>query len=148
MNFAFTCNNQPNLSTCHGWFSTPCLNRLLFVSSPCCGFILFFTLSCWCHYISPCCDFILLLLITYIFSMSLHLLVILFYLYHCLSNDGVQPKTSSFSTCHLIWVKYKFVSQLFQPIFLSFSYLNSARHFSVIEMCREPIFIFCSIAVL
>ena len=36
----------------------------------------------------------------------------------------------------------KVVSQLSQPIFLSFSYLNSARHFSVIELCRGPFLFF------
>ena len=53
------------------------------------------------------------------------------------SSDGVQPKTSHFSTHYLIWVNYKVVSLLYQPIFLSFSYLNSARYFSVTELCRE-----------
>ena len=55
--------------------------------------------------------------------------------------DGVHPKKPFFSTRHLIWVDYKVLSQISQPIFLSLSYLNSARHFSVIELCREP-FIF------
>ena len=50
--------------------------------------------------------------------------------------DGVQPKTSPFSTSHPIWVNYKVVSQLSQPISLLFSYLNSARHYLVIELCR------------
>ena len=36
---------------------------------------------------------------------------------------------------YLIWVNYKVVSQLSQPIFLSFSYLNSTRHNLVIELC-------------
>ena len=31
----------------------------------------------------------------------------------------------------------KVLSQLFQPIYLAFSYLNSVRHFSGIEFCRE-----------
>ena len=44
-----------------------------------------------------------------------------------------------FSINHLIWVNYKILSQLFQPIFLSCLYLHSARHISVIELCREPI---------
>ena len=35
-------------------------------------------------------------------------------------NDGVQPKTPPFSTRHIIWVNYKVVNQLFQPILLSF----------------------------
>ena len=56
-------------------------------------------------------------------------------------NDGtldvVQPNTSRFSTRHLIWVNYKILSQLFQPIYLEFSYLNSVQHFSGIELCRE-----------
>ena len=60
------------------------------------------------------------------------------------NNDGVQPKMSPFSTRHIIWVKYKVANQLSRPIYLSFSYLNSARHFSVIELCRGPLFInFC-----
>ena len=42
--------------------------------------------------------------------------------------DRVHPKTSHFSTCHIILVNFKVVSRLYQPIFLSFSYLNSARH--------------------
>ena len=49
--------------------------------------------------------------------------------------DGVHPKTSPFNTHHLIWVTYKVVSQLSQPIFLSFLYLNSAKHNLVIELC-------------
>ena len=48
--------------------------------------------------------------------------------------DRVQPKTSPFSTRHLIWVNYKVVSQLAQPI-LSFLHLNNARHNLVIELC-------------
>ena len=32
-------------------------------------------------------------------------------------------------------MNYKVVSQLYQPIFLSFSYLNSAQHNLVIEVC-------------
>ena len=51
--------------------------------------------------------------------------------------DVVQPKTSPFSTCHLIWVNYKVLSELSQPISLSNSHLNSARHNLVIEFCRE-----------
>ena len=51
--------------------------------------------------------------------------------------DVVQPKTSPFSTRHLILVKYNFLSQLYQPISLLFSYLNSERHNLVIELCRE-----------
>ena len=49
--------------------------------------------------------------------------------------DGVQPKTPPFSTRHLIWVNDKVVSQLFQPIYLSFLYLNSVGHNLVIELC-------------
>ena len=49
---------------------------------------------------------------------------------------GVHPKMSPFSTCHLIWLNYKFVSQLFQPILLSFSYWNSSGHNLVTELCR------------
>ena len=52
-----------------------------------------------------------------------------------ITHDGVQPKTSPFSTRHLIWVNYKVVSKLSQPIFISFSYLNRAQHNSVIELC-------------
>ena len=47
--------------------------------------------------------------------------------------DGVHPKTSPFSTNDIILVNYKVVSQLSQLIFISFSYLNSSRHNSVIE---------------
>ena len=50
--------------------------------------------------------------------------------------DGVQPKTPPISTRHLIWVNYKVLSKLSQLIFLSFSYLNNARHNVVIELCR------------
>ena len=53
-----------------------------------------------------------------------------------LSKDGVQPKTPPFSTRHLIWVNYKVVSQWSQPILLSITYLNGARHNLVIELCR------------
>ena len=48
----------------------------------------------------------------------------------------VHPKTSPFSTRHPISANYKVVIQLSQPIFLSLSYLNSARHNLVIELCR------------
>ena len=51
--------------------------------------------------------------------------------------DGFQPKTSPFSTHHLIWLKYKGVSQIFQLIYMVFSYLNSVWHFSVIKLCYE-----------
>ena len=51
--------------------------------------------------------------------------------------DVVQTKTSPFSTGHFIWVNYKVFSQLYHPILLQFSYLNSARHNLVIELCRE-----------
>ena len=51
--------------------------------------------------------------------------------------DGVHPKTSPFYTHYIIWVYYKVLSQLSQLIFLSFSYLNSARQYSVFELCRE-----------
>ena len=37
------------------------------------------------------------------------------------SEDGVQPKTSPFSTHDLILVNYQVVNQLSQLIFLSFS---------------------------
>ena len=57
--------------------------------------------------------------------------------------DMVQPKTSSFSTRHLIWGKLKFVSQLFQLIYLAFSYLNSVRHFQALN-CVVSIFYFFS----
>ena len=46
-----------------------------------------------------------------------------------------QPKTSTFSTRTLIWVHYKVVHIFSQPIFSSFSHLNSARHNLVIELC-------------
>ena len=55
-------------------------------------------------------------------------------------HDRVQPKTSPCSTRHLIWLNYKVVSKLYKLILLSFSYLNSSRHFSVIELCCEPFF--------
>ena len=51
--------------------------------------------------------------------------------------DGFQPKTSPFSIRHLILVIYKVVSQSSEPIFFSFSFLNSTRHNLVIELCRE-----------
>ena len=51
--------------------------------------------------------------------------------------DVVQPKTPPFSTCHLIWVNCKVLSQLSQPIYLLFSYLNIARHNLVIGLCCE-----------
>ena len=57
--------------------------------------------------------------------------------------DEVQPNTHPFSTRDLIWVNYQVVSPLFQPIFLPFSYFNSARHISVIELYLEPIFWVC-----
>ena len=60
--------------------------------------------------------------------------------YYNLKTDVVQLKTPPFSTRHLILVNYKVLSQLSQPIFLSFSYLNSARHNLVIELCREEFF--------
>ena len=53
------------------------------------------------------------------------------------THDMVQTKTPPFSTRHLIWVNYKVLSQLSQPISLLFSYLNSARHNIVIELCCE-----------
>ena len=42
--------------------------------------------------------------------------------------DREQNKKSPFSTHDIIWVNYKIVSQLFQLILLSFSYLKIARH--------------------
>ena len=55
------------------------------------------------------------------------------------TSDGVQPKTSSFSTCDITWVNCKVASQSFQPIFISFLDLNCAWHISVAELYREPI---------
>ena len=52
-------------------------------------------------------------------------------------NRRFQPKTFPFSTHDIIWVNYQFISQRSQIIFLSFSYLNSARQISIIELCRE-----------
>ena len=49
-------------------------------------------------------------------------------------TDWVQPKTSPFSTRHIHSMNYKVLSKLSQPIPLLFSYLNSARHNSVIEL--------------
>ena len=37
------------------------------------------------------------------------------------------------------------LSQLYQPIYLSFSYLNSVRHNLVIELCREQFFSFFTV---
>ena len=42
-----------------------------------------------------------------------------------------------FFTRHLILVNHKVVSPIYQLIFLSFSYLNRARHNSVFALCRE-----------
>ena len=42
-------------------------------------------------------------------------------------HDVVQPKTTPFYTCHQIWVNYKILSQLSQPISIVFSSLNSAQ---------------------
>ena len=55
-------------------------------------------------------------------------------------NDRFHPKTTPFSTRHLILVNYEVLSQLYQPMSHLFSYLNSVRHNSVIELCREQIF--------
>ena len=49
--------------------------------------------------------------------------------------DLVQPKTSTFSTHALVWVHYKVVHKISQPIFSLFSHLNSALHNLVIELC-------------
>ena len=54
-----------------------------------------------------------------------------------ISDDRIHPNTSPFSTHHLIWLKYKGVSQIFQLIYMVFSYLNSVWHFSVIKLCYE-----------
>ena len=63
----------------------------------------------------------------------------------CMSvADGFQPKTSSFYTCHLIWVDYKVIGQLSQLIFLLFSNFKSARHNLVNELClAQKIVFFC-----
>ena len=45
--------------------------------------------------------------------------------------------TSPFSTRYLILVSYEVLSQLYQPMSILFLYLNSERHNSVIELCRE-----------
>ena len=55
---------------------------------------------------------------------------------------GFHPKTSPFSTRHIICVNCEFLSQLYQPIYLAFSYLNGVRHNSDIELCREQILFF------
>ena len=60
--------------------------------------------------------------------------------------DRFQTKTSPFSTHHLILVNYKVVSQFFQLVFLSFSYLNSVQHFSVVELCRENFLLFSTVS--
>ena len=72
----------------HGWFSTTFRNRLLLVSSPCCGCLLQVNLSLQYHCASPFCDFLLLtlLLVTIFFSLSLHLLVIFFFSSICFVN--------------------------------------------------------------
>ena len=44
---------------------------------------------------------------------------------------------SPFSTHHVILGNYEVLSQIYQPMFHLFSYLNSARHSSVIGFCRE-----------
>ena len=62
--------------------------------------------------------------------------------YITLITDGIQTNTSPFYTHHLIRVNYKVVSKLFQLIYLEFSYLNSVRHFSCIELCREKLLLF------
>ena len=49
----------------------------------------------------------------------------------------------SLSIPHPNWVKHKFVSRLYQPIFPDFLYLNSVQYFSVVELCRETVFNFC-----
>ena len=49
--------------------------------------------------------------------------------------DLVQPKTSTFSTFAIILVHYKFLHQLYQPIFGLFSNLNSSLHNLVIGLC-------------
>ena len=59
-----------------------------------------------------------------------------------LSIDGFHPKTSPFSTRHLIWVNYEVLSQLSQPMSILFSYLNSVRHNPTIELCRDQFFVF------
>ena len=58
-------------------------------------------------------------------------------------RDPAQDVT--FSTRHLIRVNYKVVSQLSQPIFRTFSYLNSVRYSLVIEFCRVQKYLnFCT----
>ena len=52
------------------------------------------------------------------------------------TEDVFQTKTSPFSTHHIILVHYKVLGQVSQPISLLFSYLNSAQHDLVIELCR------------
>ena len=59
-----------------------------------------------------------------------------------LDCDGFQPKTSPFSTCHLIWVNHEVLIQLSPPMSILFSYLNNVRQNSVIELCLENIFCF------
>ena len=50
--------------------------------------------------------------------------------------NRVHPKTFPFSTRHLVFENYEVVSQLSQPMFLSFSYLNSVQHNIVIGFCH------------
>ena len=51
-------------------------------------------------------------------------------------SDLFQPKAFTFSTRTLIWVHFKNVYELSQPIFSSFSHLKNALHNSVIELCN------------
>ena len=57
-----------------------------------------------------------------------------------LISDLFQPKTSTFSTCALIWVHFKNVRYFSQLIFSSVSYLKHAQHNLVIELCRASFF--------
>ena len=52
-----------------------------------------------------------------------------------LGCSPVQDVPFFYTPSHLN--ELKVLSQLSQPIFLSFSYLNSTRHNLVIELCRE-----------
>ena len=58
------------------------------------------------------------------------------YIYCFYTGGVVQTKTSPFSTRRFILVNYKVLSQLYQPI-PPFSYLNSAQHNLVIELCCD-----------
>ena len=52
----------------------------------------------------------------------------------------VPTQDTPFSTRNIIGVNNEVLSQLSQPMYILFSYLNSVQHNSVIELCHEQIF--------